>query len=241
MTISRLDNPEIGSTIVQEDFQAQRYTAEDLNAIIARLRDPADGCPWDKVQTHQSIRMNFLEEAYEAVDALDLDDAHLLCEELGDVLMQVVFHARIEAERGRFGWDDVCDGVCRKLISRHPHIFGGETAEDGIKDWDAIKNMEKGRQDVARDLLDVPRAMPSLMRAAKLQKRAEKHGLTIRADEQTVTDAAQTLCRAGNQETAESAAGELLFAAAALARRAGVDPEQALQRENDRFLADAAQ
>ena len=238
--MSPLDKSENGSKIVQEDFQAQRYTAEDLNAIIERLRDPEAGCPWDKVQTHQSIRMNFLEEAYEAVDALDLDDAHLLCEELGDVLMQVVFHARIEAERGRFDWDDVCDGVCRKLISRHPHIFGGEDASDGIKDWDAIKNMEKGRQDAARDMMDVPRAMPSLMRAAKLQKRAEKHGLPFCADEQTAADAMQALRRAADTEAAEAAAGELLFAAAALARRAGVDPEQALQRRNDRFLADAA-
>ena len=89
---------------MQEKNPGGKYTAGDLNAIIARLRDPDTGCPWDKVQTHQSIRMNFLEEAYEAVDALDLDDAHLLCEELGDVLMQVVFHTCIETERGRFTW-----------------------------------------------------------------------------------------------------------------------------------------
>ena len=125
--------------------EKQRYTAEDLAAIIAILRDPETGCPWDRVQTHQSIRMNFLEEAYEAVDALDLDDPDLMREELGDVLMQVVFHARIEQEAGRFDWSAVCDAVCRKLIWRHPHIFGAAPGAEGINDWDALKNMEKGR------------------------------------------------------------------------------------------------
>ena len=108
------------------DYPAKTsYTADDLVKIIALLRDPENGCPWDKVQTHQSIRMNFLEEAYEAVDAIDLEDSHLLCEELGDVLMQVVFHTQIEQEKGNFTWQEVCDGVCRKLIERHPHILAG--------------------------------------------------------------------------------------------------------------------
>ena len=134
------------------------YTAEDLVAIITRLRDPDAGCPWDKVQTHRSIRMNFLEEAYEAVDAIDLEDPHLLCEELGDVLMQVVFHTCIEQEAGHFTWQQVCDGVCRKLIARHPHIFGGDAS---IKDWDALKNKEKGRLTLQDDLDSVPRALPA--------------------------------------------------------------------------------
>ena len=134
--------------------EKESYTAEDLVAIIALLRDPENGCPWDKVQTHRSIRMNFLEEAYEAVDAIDLADPQLLCEELGDVLMQVAFHAQIEQEAGRFSWQQVCDGVCRKLIERHPHIFGGDTS---IKDWDALKNKEKGRLTLQDDLASVPR------------------------------------------------------------------------------------
>ena len=120
--------------------EKQHYTADDLAAIIAILRDPDNGCPWDKVQTHWSIRMNFLEEAYEAVDAIDLDDPELLCEELGDVLMQVVFHAQIEREAGHFTFAEVCDGVCRKLLDRHPHIFRGD---ESIKDWDSLKNKEK--------------------------------------------------------------------------------------------------
>ncbi len=146
------------------------YTADDLVRIITLLRDPVNGCPWDKVQTHTSIRMNFLEEAYEAVDALDLDDPVLMCEELGDVLLQVAFHTCMEQETGRFTWEQVCDGVCQKLIERHPNIFGTQPGYEGITDWDALKNKEKGRRTLADDLESVPRAMPALMRAAKLQK-----------------------------------------------------------------------
>ena len=210
----------------------ETYTAEDLVAIIAQLRDPVQGCPWDKVQTHQSIRTNFLEEAYEAVDAIDLQDPHLLCEELGDVMMQVAFHAQIEQEAGRFTWQDVCDGVCRKLIARHPHIFGGE---QGIKDWDALKNKEKGRLTLQDDLDSVPNALPALMRAAKLQKRAARYEQHCKADASAVAQAARKVQTAAGPEEAEQAVGALLFAAVALARQAGVDPEQALQRQNRAF------
>lgn len=213
--------------------EKEQYTVEDLTAIIALLRDPETGCPWDKVQTHQSIRMNFLEEAYEAVDALDLDDPHLMCEELGDVLMQVVFHTQIEQEAGRFTWQQVCDGVCRKLIQRHPHIFGGDTS---IKDWDALKNKEKGRLTWQNDLASVPKALPALMRAAKLQKRAARYGEEVPADPQSIAQSAEQLQRAAGSPDAQQAAGELLFAAVALARQAGVDPEQALQQRNAAFL-----
>lgn len=209
----------------------QQYTADDLVAIIAILRDPDTGCPWDKVQTHASIRMNFLEEAYEAVDAMDLDDPHLLCEELGDVLMQVVFHAQIETETGRFTWQQVCDGVCRKLIARHPHIFGGD---ESIKDWDALKNREKGRLTLQDDLDSVPQALPALMRAAKLQKRAARYGVQSQADAKQIAQQAQALQQAEG-EPAVQAAGKLLFDAVALARSAGVDPEQALQQYNAGF------
>lgn len=218
--------------------EKESYTAEDLVAILAILRDPDTGCPWDKVQTHQSIRMNFLEEAYEAVDAIDLDDARLLCEELGDVLMQVAFHTRIEEEAGHFTWRDVCDGVCRKLIARHPHIFGGE---QGIKDWDTLKNKEKGRLTLQDDLDSVPRALPALMRAAKLQKRAARYDAAVAADAQTVAACAASLQDGpADAAQAEEITGRMLFAAVALARQAGVDPEQALQRRNAAFAADGA-
>ena len=156
--------------------QKEHYTADDLLAILAILRDPENGCPWDKVQTHTSIRMNFLEEAYEAVDAIDLDDPELLCEELGDVLMQVGFHTQIEQEAGLFTWQQVCDGVCRKLIDRHPHIFGGDTS---IKDWDALKNKEKGRVTLQDDLDSVPSpARPDARRQAAKEgcpRRGDRH------------------------------------------------------------------
>lgn len=214
--------------------EKQQYTAEDLAAIIAILRDPENGCPWDKVQTHASIRMNFLEEAYEAVDAIDLDDPELLREELGDVLMQVVFHAQIEREAGRFTFDEVCDGVCRKLIDRHPHIFGGD---DSIKDWDSLKNKEKGRLTLQDDLDSVPKALPALMRAAKLQKRAARYGVTTAATTEQIAAAAKAAETAPDKNAAMQAMGELLFAAAALARQAGIDPEQALQQRNAAFTA----
>ena len=169
--------------------EKQQYTADDLAAIIAILREPEGGCPWDKVQTHTSIRMNFLEEAYEAVDAIDLNDPELLCEELGDVMMQVVFHAQIEREAGHFTFDEVCDGVCRKLIERHPHIFGGD---ESIKDWDSLKNKEKGRLTLADDLESVPKALPALMRAAKLQKRAARYGVQTESAADSAVNGCET-------------------------------------------------
>lgn len=226
------------------DYPAKdRYTADDLVAIVALLRDPKNGCPWDKAQTHASIRMNFLEEAYEAVDAIDLNDPALLREELGDVLMQVAFHAVIESESGRFGWGDICDEVCRKLIGRHPHIFGPAEAADGINDWDSIKNREKGRLTLADDLASVPRAMPALMRAAKLQKRAQRHGVAPpAADARTLGEAAAALAAAPPQsEEAGRALGALLTRAVALARQKGLDPEQALMQANDAFAQSAAE
>ena len=213
------------------------YTAEQLLEVLRILRDPENGCPWDKVQTHTSIRMNFLEEAYEAVDAIDLDDPELLCEELGDVLMQVGFHTQIEQEAGRFTWQQVCDGVCRKLIDRHPHIFGGDTS---IKDWDALKNKEKGRTTLADELNTVPATLPALMRAQKLQKRAVRCGVP----EPEGTQAQQALQQAvdgWNAAQNADAAGELLFAAANAMRLAGVDAEEALTFASGRFRQELLQ
>lgn len=218
--------------------EKQQYTADDLAAIIAILRDPENGCPWDKVQTHTSIRMNFLEETYEAVDAIDLDDSELMCEELGDVLMQVVFHAQIEREAGHFTFAEVCDGVCRKLIERHPHIFGGD---ESIKDWDSLKNKEKGRLTLTDELESVPKVLPALMRAAKLQKRAARYGVETPADAAAIAKAVGTVETARDKAAAEQAMGELLFTAAALARQAGLDPEQALQKCNAAFTAENTQ
>lgn len=207
------------------------YTAEQLLEVLRILRDPENGCPWDKVQTHASIRKNFLEETCEVLEAIDADDPAMLREELGDVLMQVGFHTQIEQEAGRFTWQQVCDGVCRKLIDRHPHIFGGDTS---IKDWDALKNKEKGRTTLADELNTVPATLPALMRAQKLQKRAVRCGVP----EPEGTQAQQVLQQAvdgWNAAQNADAAGELLFAAANAMRLAGVDAEEALTFASRRF------
>ena len=162
------------------DFERkQRYNAQDLVRIVALLRDPVNGCPWDKEQTHESIRSNFIEETYEALEAIDLADAHLLEEELGDVLLQVALHCQMEAEKGVFDFDAVCDGICKKLIYRHPHVFGdtvADTTGQVLANWEALKNAEKERTTAKSRLESVPAAFPALMRAAKVQKRAGAYG-----------------------------------------------------------------
>ena len=194
------------------------YTAEQLLQVIRILRDPENGCPWDKVQTHASIRKNFLEETCEALEAIDADDAVLLREELGDVLMQVVFHAAMEEERGRFTFEDVCRNVCEKLVFRHPNIFASSAAENaGINGWDALKNKEKGRTTLADELATVPATLPALMRAQKLQKRAAGYGLgqqDAAAAQHRLEAAVQAFwqgrghCKAGSRRPAAVCSGE---------------------------------
>ena len=158
--------------------EKEHYTAEDLVEIIRILRRP-DGCPWDRVQTHRSIRKNFLEETCEALEAIDADDPQLLREELGDVLMQVAFHAVLEEEAGRSTFAEICREVCEKLVYRHPHVFASAAAQNaGINGWDALKNKEKGRRTLADELDSVPATLPALMRAQKLQKRAAAEAKT---------------------------------------------------------------
>ena len=229
---------------MQDWPEREHYMAEDLIQIIRILRDPEAGCPWDKVQTHQSIRKNFLEETCEALEAIDADDAAMLREELGDVLMQVAFHTVMEEERGRFDFEQVCREVCEKLVFRHPNIFTSSAAENaGINGWDALKNKEKGRRTLADELDTVPATLPALMRAQKLQKRAAGRGLGVT----TAEDAAAALKQAEQDWDAAPApnaeqAGELLFAAVNAIRLAGLDAEEALtfasKRFRDELLAD---
>ena len=214
---------------MQDWPERERYTAEDLLQIIRILRDRENGCPWDKVQTHASIRKNFLEET---------------CEELGDVLMQVAFHTVIEEERGRFDFEQVCREVCEKLVFRHPNIFASSAAENaGINSWDALKNKEKGRTTLADELNTVPATLPALMYAQKMQKRAARKG----AFAQTAEDAAAALKAAERgweeavPENAAERAGALLFAAANAMRLAGVDAEEALTFASGRFRQELLQ
>ena len=222
---------------MQDWPEREHYTAEDLIELLRILRDPETGCPWDKVQTHTSIRKNFLEETYEVLEAIDADDAAMLREELGDVLMQVAFHVVIEEERGRFDFEQVCREVCEKLVFRHPNIFTSSAAENaGINSWEALKNKEKGRRTLADELDTVPATLPALMYAQKLQKRAAGRGFGT-----TDRDAAAAALKTAEQnwenapeQTAEQA-GELLFAAVNAIRLAGIDAEEALTFASKRF------
>ena len=161
------------------DFQyMERYDIQDLRRIMALLRAPG-GCPWDREQTHESIRRNMLEEAYEVVEAIDEQDPEHLKEELGDVLLQVVFHAQMAREEGLFTFDDVVDGVAQKMVFRHPHVFGQAHADDcaqALDTWDAQKREEKDQRTASDTLKAVARSLPALIRAEKVQSKAAKAG-----------------------------------------------------------------
>ena len=224
------------------DFQCERpYDLGALVEIMRLLRTP-EGCPWDRVQTHESIRRNFLEETYEALDALDRDDPVDLCEELGDCLLQVVFHAQIEAERGHFTMDDVVDGVAHKLVFRHPHVFGDKSAsssDQALNTWESQKVVEKEQTTVSDTVEAVPHTLPALWRAEKECKRARKGGFQfpergLSGLEEAVT-ALRTAGTTGRSDLWQNALGDVLFAAAKLAQRTEVDPEEALHCSCDRF------
>ena len=225
------------------NFQmAENYSMEDLLKIMQMLRGPG-GCPWDRAQTHQSIRANMLEEAYEAADAIDRMDMDNLKEELGDVLLQVVFHASMAREAGAFGFDDVVDGICKKLVYRHPHVFGTVEARDpdgALSAWDAQKRKEKG-QSTAGDAMDsVARALPALTRAAKLQSKAAKAGFDWREVSPALDKLSEELeefrTAVREDSNVEEELGDLLFAAVKAGRFAGVDGEAALQGACEKFV-----
>ena len=219
-----------------------RYGYEDLLEIIHLLRSP-EGCPWDSVQTHKSIRRGMLEEAYEAAEAIDTGDAALLKEELGDVLMQVVFHADIEKDAGRFTMDDVCDGVVKKLLFRHPHVFGdgqAETAERVGVSWEQLKRQEKGQKTAADTLDSVARSLPGTWRAEKLQRKAADAGFDWRSVDgalDKLDEEVRELHRAveTNGNVPEEL-GDVLFAAVKVGRFCGVDPEEALHGTCEKFI-----
>ena len=224
--------------------QKERYGIGDLLSIMELLRSE-QGCPWDREQTHRSIRGNLIEETYEVVEAIDNEDAELLQEELGDVLLQVVFHAQMEKEAGSFDFDDVCDGICKKLILRHPHIFAdgkAGTSQEVLRNWDAIKRAEKHRDTAADSLKSVPRPLPALMRSAKVQNRAAKVGFDypdfamamgdLRSEVEELAEALEQ----GNGQAVEEELGDLLFSAVNVSRLKRMDPEQALTKSCDKFI-----
>lgn len=227
------------------DFEFKdKYGIDDLIEIMRLLRSE-NGCPWDKVQTHETIKKSLIEETYEVIEAINKNDNILLCEELGDVLMQVVFHAQIENEKGVFNFSDVTDGVCKKLIERHPHVFGDITVKDSdevLKNWDAIKSKSKNRKTQTDKMLSVPRELPALMRSAKIQEKASKVGFDWdNADGafQKVLEEAEELKQAvGNNDKCgvSEELGDLLFSVVNVSRHLDVDAEEALTSSTDKFL-----
>jgi tetrapyrrole methylase family protein/MazG family protein len=223
---------------------SENYTFEDLVALMALLRGE-NGCPWDREQTHKSIRKNFIEEVYEAAEAIDKEDSPLLKEELGDVLLQVVFHAEIAREEGKFSVEDCINGICKKLVLRHPHIFGdvkADTAEAVLVNWDEIKKEEKGQKSQTQVLKSVSDALPSLMRSQKLQQKAAKVGfdwedhkgafLKLKEEIEELKEAADR----GIFKDIEEEIGDMLFAMVNVARHLGIDAEGALEKTCKKFI-----
>jgi tetrapyrrole methylase family protein/MazG family protein len=222
-----------------------RPSFPDLVRVMARLRDPDGGCPWDLKQTHATLRPYVLEEAYEVAEAIDQDDPDKLCEELGDLLLQVVFHAQLGAEDGVFDSEDVCAGIVEKLIRRHPHVFGAvkvEGADEVLKNWQAIKATEKGGED-RKSLLDgIPASLPALMAALEVSRRAVKAGFewpdtggVLDKAEEEFAELRAEIEAGGGRERLEGELGDLLFTIVNVGRRLGIEPEDALRRQIERF------
>lgn len=219
-------------------------TMNDLLEIMKRLRAD-DGCPWDRVQTHQSIKRSMIEEAYEAIEALDNNDDKMFANELGDVLMQVVFHARIAEERGAFNFDDVVNEICTKLIERHTHVFGDDKAGDeteALDAWEKNKKKEKGLKSFSDALVDVPKNFPALIRAEKVQKKAKSAGFDWENVDGAIDkvyeelDEVKSAMKSDNEEKINEEFGDLLFAVVNMGRFLKVDPETSLTDATNKFI-----
>ena len=221
---------------------------ERIRVLMEKLRTPNTGCPWDVEQTFETIAPYTIEEAYEVSDAINQGDMAALKEELGDLIFQVVFHARMAEEQGAFNLDDVCDGLTDKMVRRHPHVFAGEdqreSAEAQLKAWEDVKAQERAQKGNGKPksvLDDVALALPALTRAEKLQKRAARVGFdwpTLKGVTDKISEEAQELAEASNsmdEAAIVDEMGDLLFAVTNLARKLGVDPEQALRQTNQKF------
>ena len=223
----------------------EKYGIDDLLQIMQILRGEG-GCPWDREQTHESMRRDMLEEAYEVCEAIDLNDRDLLKEELGDVLLQVVHHARIEEEQGSFNFEDVCDGICRKLIVRHPHVFSDvqvSSTGEVLDNWEKIKQQTKGQTTGTETLPSVPKTFPALTRAQKVQKRANKLGFSYpdvywaMDDLNSELDELQEAVEEEDPQSCFEELGDVLFSAVNVARFLQVDAEESLNASTQKFIA----
>lgn len=225
-------------------MQQKRYSYEDLLGIMKMLRSP-EGCPWDREQDHETLKKYFIEETYEVLEAIDLKSPEKLCEELGDVLLQVIFHARIAQENGQFTMEDVIDRVSQKMVHRHEHVFGlaeAETADDVVNLWENIKKKEKGVKTQTDVLKDVPPILPALMRSYKVQEKAAKVGFDwdhIEDAWQKVLEETEELHEAYDsmdKDKTEEEMGDLLFAVVNVARFLKIQPELALTGTINKFI-----
>lgn len=231
--------------MAEEFILKDEYNIDDLVAIIKVLRAPG-GCPWDREQTHESIKKNFIEETYEVVEAINKQSPDMLREELGDVLLQIVLHTEMESEKGNFTFDDVANDIVQKLVVRHPHVFGEVVANntaEALNSWDAVKLKTKGQKSQTESMLSVPRELPALMRAQKIQHKAAKIGF----DWDDVGGAVdklyeeinelKTAMEQGKRLYIEDEFGDVLFSCVNIARFIDVDSEEALTAASDKFMS----
>lgn len=218
------------------------YRFEDLVTVVEILRGEG-GCPWDREQTHKSVRNDFIEETYEVIEAIDTEDPVLLREELGDVLLQVVFHARIEEEAGRCTVDDVANDICEKLIHRHPHVFGEIKVADStevLSNWEKIKGVEKQRVTMTDKLRAIPPMYPALMRAQKVGKKAVCFDFATTEEVWAKLDEeigeVKSAVADGDQDAVAEELGDLLLTVTSLARKLGVKSEEALYHATNKFI-----
>ena len=219
----------------------ERYTIEDLLEIMRILRGE-NGCPWDREQTHESIKKNLIEECYEAIDAFDSGDDKAFANELGDVLLQVAFHATIASERNGFNFDDILYELCTKLITRHTHVFGEDKAvsgADALETWEKNKKKERVNKTCTDTILEIPHGFPALLRAQKVSKKAAAAGFewdNIDGVIEKVAEEAKELQCAKTQEEKEEEFGDLLFTMVNVARHMGIDSETALGKATSKFI-----
>ena len=221
----------------------EQYTIDDLLDILVTLRGE-NGCPWDRVQTHDSIKKDMIEEAYEAIDALNKNDDKQFANELGDVLLQVVFHSQLAKERGAFDFNVVLNEICTKLITRHTHVFGDKTAnntDEALANWEESKKKEKALKSHTDNLKDVPMYLPALMRAQKVQKRASAPGFDFRDAKEALKkleEEIKELKIAIDENTnIDEEFGDILFSAVNAGRLLGLTAETALSDSTEKFIA----
>lgn len=223
---------------VENILSKKVYNFDDLCLIMEILRGEG-GCPWDAEQTHESIRKNFIEETYEVIEAIDNKDTALLREELGDVLLQVVFHTQMEKEAGNFTIDDVANDVCVKLVHRHPHIFGdisASTADEVLTNWEAIKNVEKSRETMYDKLSSIPPMTPALMRASKVAKKSGEYKQASPTEILFAIENQLNDIKNNDAKISDSEMGELLFLLGVLASKYDIDAEESLFKKTNSFI-----